>query len=85
MDEIAKAHLTKQVIGIGNLLEEIGEKHEEYYSSTAEAFAIVCVLAEQVGLVEDADRMIDLMRDNPDEKLDILRDAMEMILTRFRG
>lgn len=85
MNDAQKAHYRHQLTGAGNYLNEIGEKHPEYWDATAEIFALMSVMAEHAGVVDKADDVLDLMEQDPNTRLDIVGDSLNLIANSIKS
>jgi hypothetical protein len=80
LNDAQREHYRHQLTGAGNYLNEISDKHPEYWSITAEIFALMAVMAEHAEVLDDADELLALMERDPDKRLDIIGDSLSLLL-----
>jgi hypothetical protein len=84
MNDALKAHYVRQLVAAGNSLEEIGTLYPELHKVTAEVFAMLCLMAQHAGVVDQAEELIDKMKETPDTRLDIVDNILENLVETFR-
>jgi hypothetical protein len=80
-----KVQYRHQLVGAANYLHEIGEKHTEYWDATAEILAVMAVLADHLDIVEHADDVLELMEKDPNNRLDIVGDSLNLIVNSIKN